>query len=171
MKGKHLRLLPYLIATNNVNYGKKFWFYLFIYILNIDLLGKPCQLSCVEAFAAALSIVGLQDFGSILLDKFKWGHAFYTLNGSLLDAYSKCDTAQAVIECDKRFRTGEENFNNNYTTNRDMPPSESSEEEEEDLHVENLSLNNDNKWIIIYIYFSFVFRLDNKKWHLQNKVI
>jgi len=26
-----------------------------------------------------------------------------------------------------------------------MPPSESSEEEEEDLHVENLSLNNDNK--------------------------
>ncbi|CAF0990691.1 unnamed protein product [Rotaria sordida] len=125
MKGKHLRLLPYLIATNNVNYG------------------KPCQLSCVEAFAAALAIVGLQDFGSILLDKFKWGHAFYTLNGSLLDAYAKCDSAQAVIECDKRFRTGQDSFTNDYTPNRDMPPSESSEDE--DLHIENVSLNKTNE--------------------------
>ncbi|CAF1547608.1 unnamed protein product [Adineta ricciae] len=124
MKGKHLRLLPYLVATNNVNYG------------------KPCQLSCVEAFAAALAIVGLRDYGTILLDKFKWGHAFYTLNASLLETYEKCDSAQAVIECDRRFRTGEESFGDSYQPNRDMPPSESSEEEvdEENLHVENLSL-------------------------------
>ena len=109
-------------------------------------LGKPCQLSCVEAFAAALSIVGLQDFGSILLNKFKWGHGFYTLNSSLLDAYAKCDTAQAVIDCDKRFRTGEASFNDDFTPNRDMPLSESSEEEEEeDLPVENLSLATTNE--------------------------
>ncbi len=80
------------------------------------------------------------------MNKFKWGHAFYTLNGSLLDAYAKCDSAQAIIECDTRFRTGKEIFNNNYTPNRDMPPSESSEEEEEeDLHVENLSLKSTNE--------------------------
>ena len=108
-------------------------------------LGKPCQLSCVEAFAAALAIVGLNDYGELLLDKFKWGHGFYTLNATLLDTYAKCDSPEAILECDKRFRSGEESFNDSYAPNRDMPPSESSEEEEEeeeeeDLTVENLSL-------------------------------
>lgn len=80
------------------------------------------------------------------MDKFKWGHAFYTLNESFLDAYAKCDSAQAIIECDKRFRTGTDSLPNEYTPNRDMPPSESSEEEEEeDLPIENLSLKATNE--------------------------
>lgn len=73
------RLLPWLVAANPVNYG------------------RPCQLSCVEALSAALTICGEEKTAHLLLDKFKWGHAFMSLNGELLRAYSKCQNSAEII--------------------------------------------------------------------------
>nr|CAH7737466.1 unnamed protein product [Callosobruchus chinensis] len=76
----HGRLLPFLVATNPINYG------------------KPCQLSCVEAVAATMYIVGFKESARFYLNKFSWGHSFLELNGDLLDRYASCKDGKEVIE-------------------------------------------------------------------------
>mmetsp|Transcript_37848 Transcript_37848/g.72526 ORF Transcript_37848/g.72526 Transcript_37848/m.72526 type:complete len:291 (+) Transcript_37848:112-984(+) len=137
MKASAPRLLPWLVAANPVNYG------------------KPCKLSCVEAFAAALYIAGKKDDAREILAKFKWGHSFLSLNDELLEKYAACSTAQEVIATqDEWLATGGGPQEEDHS--RDYPPSESEseytteEEEESDVapgvgslskQTEELSLN------------------------------
>ena len=58
----HRPPVPYLIATNPVNYG------------------KPWRLNCVEALAAAFYITGFDSFAERLLSCFGWGHSFWEVN-------------------------------------------------------------------------------------------
>lgn len=78
-RGAAPRLLPWLLAANPVNYG------------------KPCRLSCAEALAAALHIAGRPRAATAVLSRFKWGHAFFTLNAELLDAYAAADGPAGVL--------------------------------------------------------------------------
>ena len=55
-------VVPFLVAANPVNYG------------------KPLRLTCVEAVAATLFIVGLKKEGKQLLSHFGWGPTFYSIN-------------------------------------------------------------------------------------------
>eukprot|EP01130_Rhizamoeba_saxonica_P004366 TRINITY_DN1788_c0_g1_i3.p1 TRINITY_DN1788_c0_g1~~TRINITY_DN1788_c0_g1_i3.p1 ORF type:complete len:228 (-),score=22.16 TRINITY_DN1788_c0_g1_i3:363-1046(-) len=79
------RLLPYLVAANPVNYG------------------KPFKLSCVEAAVATLYITGFKETALELLDKFKWGITFYTLNQELLERYSNCADSAEVIDVQNAY--------------------------------------------------------------------
>ncbi|KAG0244162.1 ribosome biogenesis protein tsr3 [Actinomortierella wolfii] len=85
LRAGHDRLLPYLIATNPVNYG------------------KPWRLNCVEAIAACFYITGFDEYGDELMSKFKWGHAFKKVNAELFAMYAKCTDSTSVVEAQNKY--------------------------------------------------------------------
>jgi len=80
------RLLPLLIATNPVNYG------------------KPHRLTCVEAFAGALYICGLEEESAQVLEGFKWGHNFLEMNEGILDKYQQCKNSDEIREVEAKIK-------------------------------------------------------------------
>jgi pre-rRNA-processing protein TSR3 len=74
------RALPYLLAANAVNFG------------------KPFKLSSVEAFAAALYILGEKEQAALILNKFKWGPVFLELNQEPLERYSEARDSTEVVK-------------------------------------------------------------------------
>lgn len=78
IKSPNERLLPFMVASNPVNYG------------------RPWKLNCAEAIAAAFYIAGLDPYAEAVMEKFSWGGSFYSLNGTLIDRYRTCNTAKEV---------------------------------------------------------------------------
>jgi pre-rRNA-processing protein TSR3 len=115
MKGGHLRLLPYLVAANPINYG------------------RPCKLSCVEAFSACLIIAGFRSVAESLLSRFKWGHAFLSLNSELLERYETAKTSSDIISVQENWLQELEASSLKDST-IDYPSSGDSSSSEEDLN-------------------------------------
>ena len=80
-----IRCLPYLVAANPVNYG------------------IPTKLSTVEALAAALYIVGLENKAIEIIASFKWGLNFLELNLERLDAYAQAKDSMDVVDIQRKF--------------------------------------------------------------------
>ena len=85
LKNHHSRSLPFMIAVNPVNYG------------------KVLQLSTIEAFAAALYIIGHQQQSEEILQIYKWGPHFIELNKEPLTGYSQAKNSAEIIKIMEQY--------------------------------------------------------------------
>lgn len=81
--GPNGRLLPYLIAANQTNYG------------------KPWRLNCVEALAACFAICGHLEWAEEILSSFSYGQSFLDINEEVLARYAACKGEEEVKEAEK----------------------------------------------------------------------
>jgi pre-rRNA-processing protein TSR3 len=74
------RALPFLLAANPVNFG------------------RPWMLNSVEAFAAALVILGERDEAESILARFGWGVRFLEVNEEPLRLYAAAGSSADIIQ-------------------------------------------------------------------------
>lgn len=84
-KRNYSRALPYVIAANPVNYG------------------KPFKLSTLEAFSAALYILGEKKNSEEILQLYKWSPHFITLNKNPLEDYSNAENSIQIVKIMKEY--------------------------------------------------------------------
>ena len=84
-KKNHSRAIPFVVAVNPVNYG------------------KPLKLSTIEAFAAALYILDEVERAEEILNLYKWGLNFLTLNKEPLEDYRKAKNSMEVVRLMKDY--------------------------------------------------------------------
>lgn len=81
--GPHQRLLPYLIAANQTNYG------------------KPWRLNCVEALAACFFICGHRDWAEDILSSFSYGPSFININEAVLKRYAAAEDEAGIKKAEE----------------------------------------------------------------------
>jgi pre-rRNA-processing protein TSR3 len=79
------RALPFLVAANPVNFG------------------RPWRLTSVEAFAAALVILGEPEQAAVVLATQKWGPRFLELNEEPLGLYACARDSGEVIGIQNQY--------------------------------------------------------------------
>jgi len=79
------RALPFLVAANPVNFG------------------RPWRLTSVEAFAAALYILGEVAQAEIVLESSPWGMRFLELNHEPLELYRNAVDSREIIEIQNTY--------------------------------------------------------------------
>lgn len=119
------RLLPLLIAANPVNYG------------------RASKLTCAEALAAALSVVGLEDDARNVMAYFNWGESFFDLNAELLEGYRQCKDASEVTAFQDAFSRREEELRD---ARREMLREDAELEDLVPLNVKRGKLKSRRQW-------------------------
>ncbi len=84
-KGTNDRALPYMLASNPINWG------------------KPMELNSAEAVMASLFILGEREQGETFLGRFNWAPEFMRLNGELLEEYSSAKDSTEVVRIQNEY--------------------------------------------------------------------
>lgn len=84
-KRNHSRALPFVVAANPVNFG------------------KPFKLTTLEAFATSLFIFDEVKKAEDILNLYKWGPHFLSLNKEPLEEYRHAKTSKEIVEIMKKY--------------------------------------------------------------------